>query len=395
MEKGLSEIIFTTGSPVLLRKNLKLSSIGNDLITKEFQLKLLTKLLTEEENKRLLNKDDLDLAVSFSGIGRFRLNVFNQYKGITMIFRPIMKKVPELEEYGFDAKIIERIKRGKGLILVNGASGSGKTTLLSSIVEFHAKNFASIAITLEKPVEYSLENSKGIILQREIGRDSPDFTNALDVIHHQNPDIIAVDDIVDENVWPQLINLGITGHLVIATVGTVDSLQSIEYILHQFPDFQRGQILKLLASSLVMSISQKNIPGNNEDTVFSREVLINTENISKLISDDKLYMVSAAMESGKAEGQLSFDESLKKLISLGKIKASSTDGNVSADVARADSDLVDLEKALYNADIEVRKKAESKLKVLESEGNKGAKKILEDFSRFYITNFEEEKRGPI
>ncbi|MDD5089410.1 MAG: ATPase, T2SS/T4P/T4SS family [Candidatus Wallbacteria bacterium] len=392
LEQNATELIFSTESPIVIKKSGEIKPITNEPLGADLQKKILEKIASGEQLHSFWSeKRDMDLAVEIKEVGRFRLNLFHQEKGFTMVFRPVRQEIPQLSSLGLPDSVFPELDKNEGLIIINGAPGSGKSTLFASLIEHINNHRRCVVVSLEKPVEYLFTSRQSLVIQREIGKNAESFTSALDVIHHQNPEVIAIDDLEGENVWMHLLKLGMTKHQVIVTMGMTNSIQALEFILHQFPDFQRKQVLNLMSASLKLVISQQLIYGKEKQPLFLREVLVNNQNIMKLFLEDKLFMLPTAMKSGIKDGQMTFGESMKQFFEKDLIDMPKGE-EISEEVERSSADLAALEKQLYDGNIEVRKKGETELKKLAADGNKTAKQILDDFSRFFITNFENQKR---
>lgn len=394
LEQNATELIFSTGSPIFVKISGEIKALTSEPLKDDVQRKILEKIAGMDRiGSFFSDKKDMDLTVDLTEVGRFRLNLFHQNRGFTMVFRPIKKRIPTLEEMNLPQAVIDLTDSPEGLIIINGPPGSGKSTIYAGMIERISSRRKCVVISLENPIEYIYQPQKSLIVQREIGRDVLSFSSALEVIHHQNPEVIAVDDMEEENLWLKILKLAATQHLVIVTLGTVNSIQAVEYILHQFPDFQRKQVLNLLGTCLKTVISQKLMYSKDKKPVFMKEILMMNQNINKLFLEDKLFMLPTAMKGGTKEGQLTFEENMKQLVSSGILEMPSG-GEMSEEVARTATDLSALEKQLYDSNIDVRKRAETELKKLAAEGNRAASQVLEEFSRFFITNFEHQKRGP-
>ncbi|MBI3891038.1 MAG: Flp pilus assembly complex ATPase component TadA, partial [Candidatus Wallbacteria bacterium] len=314
-------------------------------------------------------------------------------------FRTIMGRIPSLQELEFSDSVQRLLDFSDGLILVAGPSDSGKTTTVASMLD-HVNNTRECHIvTVEDPVEFIHTTKKSLVSQRELGRDTASYSSAIKVILKQAPDVIFIDEMPDLETIVGVLKLAETGHLAISTVPARTTGAAIDRLINLFPPYQQQQIRTQLAMTLRGVVSQQLLPGvSGAQRVAAREVLIAAPPVVSLIQEGKTHLIPNVIAQGAALGMISMDAHLRQLAEAGRIAARvamarATDTGKMIEAQRTDSDLANLEKALYDPSADRRKAAELELKKRAADGNKGASEILEQFSRFYQTNFDDKKIG--
>lgn len=316
IKAGLSPTFRIDGALVPLNNAPKLSTdeimkISNDMMTPQQRLKF------QEFN-------EVDLAYGVPGLGRFRVNVFQQRGTMGMVLRVIPTNIKSVEALMLP-KVIEKISMGeRGLILVTGATGSGKSTTLAAMVDYINENSACHIVTIEEPIEYLIRDKKSIVNQREVGVDTVAFNLALRAALRQDPDVILVGEMRDAETIETAISAAETGHLVLSTLHTLDATETINRIVSVFPPYQQKQIRLQLGSILKAVVSQRLVPRKDEQgRVPAVEVMVNNARIRELIENpDRTKEIQQAIsESFHSFGMQTFDQSLmalyqKELISL-------------------------------------------------------------------------------
>lgn len=273
-------------------------------------------LMNSEQQAAFSKNNELDFAVGIKGVGRFRINTFKQRGTISLAIRFIRTNVPNFSDLLLPQVIQDIAMSRRGLILVTGTTGSGKSTLLASMIDHINENTSSNIITIEDPIEYLYKDKKSIIAQRELGSDTYSFANALRASFRQDPDIILIGEIRDKETIETALSAADTGHLVMSTLHTMNTVETISRIISFFPPHQHEQIRLLLSSVLVAVISLRLLPrkdGNGQ--VPAAEILINNANIAELIQNpEKTNLIMQAISEGFNQyGSQTFDQSLLNL----------------------------------------------------------------------------------
>ncbi len=316
-----SDLHLATGSPPMWRRYGVLQPIWNDaaMVTADEARILAYSFLGDNQIKILEKRGDVDFAYS-PDYGRFRCSVVQQRLGIDMVFRVISAKIKTIQELGLPETARTLTRYHNGLVLVTGPTGSGKSTTLASLVEEVNKDREDHIITLEDPIEFVFEPKGCHVNQREVGSHTQSFAAALRGALREDPDVIMVGEMRDLETISLAITAAETGHLVLGTLHTGNAPRTLDRVLDVFPSDQRDQIRIMVSESLRGILSQQLIPrqdGNGR--VMAMELLVNTPAVANCIREGKTFMLPGIMQTGKAVGMITMDESLRNLYSQGFI----------------------------------------------------------------------------
>jgi twitching motility protein PilT len=278
--------------------------------------------MTPGQSEAFKKKNDIDLAYSVPGLGRFRCSIFIQRGTIGIVFRVIPMKIPTIEELNLPEVIKKISMEQRGLILVTGTTGSGKSTTLAAMIDLINAARTEHIMTIEDPIEYLHRDKKSIVNQREIGSDTESFSKSLRQALRQDPDVILVGEMRDFETIQTALIAAETGHLVLSTLHTIDAPETINRIISVFPPYQHKQIRMQLSSVLRSIISMRLLPkADGKGRVPAVEVLIATAMIKDCIVDpDKTKLIPDTIEQGTLHyGMQSFDQSLFSLFKSGLI----------------------------------------------------------------------------
>ncbi|WP_018247722.1 type IV pilus twitching motility protein PilT [Orenia marismortui] len=318
-----SDIHLTVGASPMVRVKSKLEAIGEEILTPEKMLNLVSMMMQEPQKKIFQEKGEVDFAFHLDSgefDHRFRVNAFHQRGSAGAVLRIIPHEIPRLEELGLPSVLEEIALKPRGLFLVTGPTGSGKSTTLASIIDLINEKLDRHIITLEDPIEYVHHHKKSIINQREIGSDTQSFANGLRSSLRQDPDIILVGEMRDLDTISTAITAAETGHLVLATLHTNGAAESIERVINVFPPHQQQQVRTQLALSLVGVFSQQLMPGIDAlDRIAATELLISNSAVRNLIREGKIHQLETIMQTNKDIGMHTMDSSLKDLYARGEI----------------------------------------------------------------------------
>ncbi|WP_024614570.1 type IV pilus twitching motility protein PilT [Clostridium sp. Ade.TY] len=314
-----SDLHLTANLPPMIRKNGMLSSLGEEILSID-DLRNLSQEILGNKFEKYNEIGEMDSSYSLDGIGRFRVNVFRQLESDAIAIRSITLDVPTLEELNHPSIVKELANKKRGLVLVTGPTGSGKSTTLAAMINEINSTRSENIITLEDPIEYIHKHKKSIINQREIGRDSKSYKNALRAALREDPDVILIGEMRDLETISIAITAAETGHLVLSTLHTIGATQTIDRIIDVFPPYQQQQIRIQLASVLQGIISQQLIPTvDNSERVAALETMIINPAIQNQIREGKTHQIQSVIQTGSKFGMKTMDMYLVDLINLGVI----------------------------------------------------------------------------
>ncbi len=323
LRRGASDVHLKVGNQPMLRIDGQLRPmVEKRKLIGEDTTAISNQIMTLKQKKVFKEKHEVDLAYSLSGVGRFRVSVFQQRGTIGMVFRTIHTRIRNFEELYLPPALARLAMEPRGLILVTGSTGSGKSTTLAAIIEeINLKKTAHI-ITIEDPIEYLFKDRRCIINQREVGSDTNTFAEALRSALRQDPDIIMVGEMRDFDTIQTALTAAETGHLVLSTLHTVDALETINRIISVFPPHQHEQVRLQLSSVLKGVVSQRLLPRKDgKGRVPAVEVLIATALVRECVIDKaKTHLIFEAMRQGVSQyGMQTFDQALYYLVKRGLV----------------------------------------------------------------------------
>lgn len=318
-----SDLHIKVGSPPIVRIYGELAPLSSEQkVSNEDAVKIATTVMTAAQIETFKRKNDIDLAYSVPGLGRFRCNIFMQRGTIGIVFRVIQMRIPTIDELNLPEVIKKLSMEQRGLILVTGTTGSGKSTTLASMIDLINATRTEHIMTIEDPIEYLHRDKKSIVNQREIGSDTESFSKALRQALRQDPDIILVGEMRDFETIQTSLVAAETGHLVLSTLHTIDSTETINRIIAVFPPYQHKQVRMQLSSVLKGIISMRLIPrADGKGRVPAVEVLVATAMIKDCVLDpDKTKTIPDVIEQGALHyGMQTFDQSILSLYKSGLI----------------------------------------------------------------------------
>ena len=321
IQKGASDIHIKVGSPPIIRQHgrlipLQLKSHEQPL-SSELVDQLALSVMNEKQKEDFLEKKQVDLSFGVNNLGRFRLSIFKQRGSTRIVIRTLPTEVPKLESLNLPPIVKSLAMTERGLILITGATGSGKSTTLAAMLNHINTNLNKHIITIEDPIEFLVPDQKSLITQRELGSDTATFHEALRSSLRQDPNVILIGEMRDQETIEIALLAASTGHLVLSSLHTLDATETVNRIVGSFPHGQQQQIRLQLASTLRGIVSQRLIQrSGNQGFVPSVEVLINTARVREMIENpEKTSQIPKAIEEGQTSYQMqTFDNSLMNLV---------------------------------------------------------------------------------
>jgi twitching motility protein PilT len=314
VEANASDLHLKVGSYPMGRIHGTLVRLPSDKrLDHEHLVEMAASIMSATQRQRFKDAQEIDLAYSVPGLGRFRCNVFQQRGTIGMVLRVIPVSVKALDELGLPPVLKHIAQEERGLVLVTGTTGSGKSTTLAGMIDHINQTRASHVITIEDPIEYLHRDNQSIITQREIGVDTRSFAYALRSALRQDPDVILVGEMRDMETIETALHAAETGHLVFSTLHTLDATETINRIIAVFPPHQQKQVRLQLAVVLKAAVAMRLVPrADGLGRAPALEVLVATPFIKDCIVDkEKTHLIQGAIAQGTSQyGMQTFDQSI-------------------------------------------------------------------------------------
>jgi twitching motility protein PilT len=274
-----------------------------------------------ETQRRLFGEGaacDFAFASATAGLGRYRANAYRQQRGVALALRPIPEQVPSLDSISAPAILKQLADTDHGLVLVVGPTGSGKSTTLAAMTDHINQTALKHILTIEDPVEFVYEPKQCLVTQRELGRDTPSFADALKGALREDPDVILLGEMRDLETIRLALTAAETGHLVLATLHTATAPQAIERIVDVFPGEERDLARTLLADVLRAVVAQQLLPrSDGKSRVAAHEILVGTPAVRNLIRESKTAQLVSVMQTGQQQGMQTMAQSLERLSQVG------------------------------------------------------------------------------
>jgi twitching motility protein PilU len=319
LDKGGSDLFFSTGAAIHMEVEGDTVPINAQIMVPGMIKEIAYSIMSPNQIKEFETTLECNFALSKKEVGRFRINVFRQRGEVGMVIRHIKTDIPSIETLGLPPVLKELILRKRGLILMVGATGSGKSTSLAAMIDHRNATTTGHILTLEDPIEFVHPHKKSVVDQREVGIDTLSFENGLKNAMRQAPDVILIGEVRDMDGMKNAMAYAETGHLCLATLHANNANQALERIISFFPDEAKPGLLLGLSMNLVAIISQRLIPGKQSKRVAAIEVMINTPYMAELIQKQKMSEMKEIMADNNDIGMNTFDQSLFRLFSNGKI----------------------------------------------------------------------------
>ncbi|MFH0969467.1 MAG: type IV pilus twitching motility protein PilT [Patescibacteria group bacterium] len=317
-----SDLHLVVGRYPTMRLDGKLYPLSQEsVLTPEDTQSLSDSMLSEDKKKKLIEEGQVDFSYNFEDKARFRTNVFFQKGYISVAMRLIPDKIRTLEELNMPVALYDLLNFSHGLILITGPVGHGKSTTLAAMIDYINHNQEKNVITIEDPIEYVYVQDRSIINQREVGQDTKSFHNALKAVFREDANVVLIGEMRDLDTIGTAMTAAETGHLILGTLHTNDSSQTIDRIIDVFPAHQQNQIRYQLSNVLLGVVSQRLIPQIGGGRTPAVEIMFKNHAVENLIRENKSYQIDNVIETSLKEGMISLDKSLVDLVHRGIITA--------------------------------------------------------------------------
>jgi twitching motility protein PilU len=317
--EGGSDLYLSTGAPPCAKFQGQLKPIDSQIMQPGEIKQIAYEIMDQTQQAEFEQELEMNLAISVSGYGRFRINIFVQRNEVGIVARNIVADIPQWQDLRLPAILPEVVMRKRGLVLFVGATGSGKSTSLAALIDYRNSNSSGHIVTIEDPVEYVHSHKKSIVNQREVGVDTRSWHNALKNTLRQAPDVILIGEIRDRETMEHAIAFAETGHLCISTLHANNANQALDRIINFFPEERRQQLLMDMSLNIQGIVSQRLVPTLDGKRCAAIEVLLGTPMIADLILKGEIDGIKEVMQKSENIGMKTFDTALFELYQEGLI----------------------------------------------------------------------------
>jgi twitching motility protein PilT len=319
-ERGASDIHLHAGGGLRIRVHGALSETVHEGYSPEVVEKLVSAALTPAQRAEICRDGELDFCFDLPGVGRYRANAYRQQRGFDVVFRSISAEPPTLEGLGLPGELARYTNYHQGMVLVTGPAGCGKSTTLAAMVNLINQEREEHILTVEDPIEVVHPSQGCIVNQRHAGQHSESFARALRGALREDPDVIVIGELRDLETISLAMTAAETGHFVLASLHTNNSVRTINRMIGAFPSAEQGQVRTMLSESLRAVISQRLVVrADGEGRVPALEVLVINKAIGNLIREEKTVQIRSSIQTGKAHGMYLLEQSLNDLVAEGTI----------------------------------------------------------------------------
>ncbi|BAU58203.1 type IV pilus twitching motility protein PilT [Halorhodospira halochloris] len=319
VKNNASDLHLSAGMPPLIRVDGDVRRIDVPEMDHKSVQALVYDIMNDRQRREFEENLEIDFSFAVPQLSRFRVNVFNQDRGIGAVFRAIPSQVVTLEDIQAPEIFRTLCDRPRGLILVTGPTGSGKSTTLAAMVDHKNRNEYGHILTVEDPIEFVHQPKRCIVNQREVHRDTHSFNSALRSALREDPDVILVGELRDLETIRLALTAAETGHLVFGTLHTSSAPKTVDRIIDVFPAAEKTMVRSMLSESLEAVISQTLIKKVGGGRVAAHEIMLGTSAIRNLIREDKVAQMYSSIQTGQSMGMQTLDQSLQKLVQTGQI----------------------------------------------------------------------------
>jgi twitching motility protein PilT len=331
VKHNASDLHLSAGVPPMVRIDGDVRKLGVPAFSHSDVHKLVFEIMNDAQRAEFEEKLEVDFSFELPQVGRFRVNAFNQARGCSAVFRTIPVEIPSLEQLNCP-EIFEQIANyERGLVLVTGPTGSGKSTTLAAMVDYINQNHNKHILTIEDPIEFVHPDKKCLINQREVHRDTHSFKAALRSALREDPDVILVGELRDQETISLALTAAETGHLVFGTLHTSSAAKTIDRIIDVFPGADKAMVRSMLSESLRAVIAQKLLKRTGGGRVACHEIMIANPAIRNLIREDKVAQMYSIIQTGATLGMTTMEQAGKQLMMKGEVERSEVEQKIGLD----------------------------------------------------------------
>jgi twitching motility protein PilT len=315
-----SDLHVASNSPPMIRVRGEMIKMNVPNITPQEVIGMIEQITDPTQKAELGKEKNIDFSFKASGVGIFRVNVFNQRHGLSIVMRVLTESPPTMEELKLPEICRTACSYANGLVLVTGPTGSGKSTTLAAMLNYINMTSKGHILTLEDPIEFQHESKMGMVNQRALGLHFVSFASAMKAALREDPDVILVGEMRDPETVALALKAAETGHLVFSTLHTNSAAKTIDRVINTFPSEEQTQIRGVLAESLKCVISQKLIPSADKTKrICFQDIFVNTIASGNIIREGKTYQLPTVMQTGKSEGMQLLDQVLFEAVKKGEV----------------------------------------------------------------------------
>ena len=320
-DRGASDFHLTVGRPPMLRASGSMEPIRYRMLTEADYADLMQPITPPRLWEEFTKHGDVDYSYEVPGLARFRVNLFRQQRGAGAVMRVIPSKIMTIQQLGLPEQVKRFASMRSGLVLVTGPTGSGKSTTLAAIIDQINETRSLHIITIEDPIEFVHPNKKCLIHQREIGNHAKSFSEALKAAGREDPDLILVGEMRDQETISMALSAAERGTLVFGTLHTNNAAKTMDRIISVFPAGEQEGIRNVLGETIKGVVAQQLLPKMGGGRVAALEILFASPAIGNMVREGKTGQITSAIQTGVREGMIDMDTSIKKLFEEGKVSA--------------------------------------------------------------------------